>query len=166
MGERIHRLLALVAAVVVIGGFLAWRSLRAGAAAGALAPAPSPGPQLTQLNAYATPIPDTMRIAPSAPDVGVVTRDPFVMRGAPRILTSSSGSAAPRQVEEARVEWKVTTTLVAGARRAALINDQLVYVGDPLPDGSKLTTVERDHVVVTDRKGAAHTVAVSKEGNG
>jgi hypothetical protein len=166
MGERIHRLLGLVAAVVVIGGFLAWRSVRAGEKAGALAPAPSPGPQLAQLSAYATPIPDTMRLTPSSADAGVVSRDPFIMRGMPRVATATGSSNAPRQqAEETREEWKVTTTMIAGARRAALINDQLVYVGDPLPDGSKLTSVERDHVVVTDRRGTAHKVAV-REGNG
>jgi hypothetical protein len=166
MGERIHRLLGLVAAVVAVSGFLAWRTVRAGPGPGALTPPPSPGPQLAQLAPFATPIPDSVRLAPSSMDAGVVSRDPFVMRGMPRLVTSSGSASAPRQqADEPRAEWKVTTTMIAGARRAALINDQLVYVGDPLPDGSKLTTVERDHVVVTDRKGAAHKVAV-KEGNG
>ena len=30
-----------------------------------------------------------------------------------------------------------------------MINDQLFYVGESLPDGSKLTSVERDRVVVS-----------------
>jgi hypothetical protein len=54
---------------------------------------------------------------------------------------------------------------MAGARRAAVINDALIYLGDPIPGGGKLTSVERDRVVVTDTKGALHTVAV-KEGEG
>lgn len=160
MGERIHRLLGLVAAVVAVSGFLAWRAVRAGEAGGAVVP-PSPGPQVAQLTPFATPIPDTLRLAPSSADAGMVARDPFVMRGMPRVVASSGSANAPRQqADEPRAEWTVTTILLAGARRAALINDQLVYVGDPLPDGSKLTTVERDHVVVTDRKGTAHKVAV------
>jgi hypothetical protein len=166
MGERIHRLLGLVAAVVVVSGFLAWRTVRGGESKGALTPPPTPGPQLAQLTAYATPIPDTLRFAPSSSDAAVITRDPFTTRGIPRVVASSGASSGPRQqADEPRAEYKVTTIMIAGGRRAALINDQLVYVGDALPDGSKLTTVERDHVVVTDRKGTAHRVTVT-EGDG
>ena len=59
--------------------------------------------------------------------------------------------------------WDVTATLIAGARRAALINGVLVSVGEAITGGVKLTVVERDRVVLTDQKGAAHTIAV-KEG--
>ena len=60
-------------------------------------------------------------------------------------------------------EWDVSATLIAGARRAALINGVLVSVGDAVPGGATLTAVERDRVVLTDQKGSAHTIAV-KEG--
>jgi hypothetical protein len=167
MAERIHRLLGLVAAVVAVGGFLAWRSLRASdPLRGAPLPAPTASPQLAQLIPFSTPIPDTVRLGVALVDVTIPTRDPFVNRALPRVAVSGNTGPRPKTEEAELTEWHVTTTLLAGARRAALINDQLVYVGDPLPDGGKLTSVERDHVVVTDRKGTAHTVAVAKEGNG
>jgi hypothetical protein len=169
MGERIHRLLGLAAAIVIIGSFLMWRSLRAAdPMRGAAAPASASSPRLSPLMPFSTPISDTVRIVGVLADSIVAARDPFVNRALPPVASVASGGATvrPREEEPGAREWRVTTTLLAGARRAALINDQLVYVGDPLPDGSKLTSVERDHVVVTDRKGAAHTVAVAKEGNG
>jgi hypothetical protein len=101
-----------------------------------------------------------------AGDTLLLRRDPFVSQGVPQVASGDSdrGDAVPAR--NAADAWHVTTTLLSGNRRAALINDELIYVGDPLPDGSKLTRVERDHVVVTDPRGAAHTVAVAKEGNG
>ena len=57
-----------------------------------------------------------------------------------------------------------TATLMAGIRRAAVINDELIYLGDSIPGGGTLTSVERDRIVVTDSKGVTHTLAV-KEGD-
>jgi hypothetical protein len=40
----------------------------------------------------------------------------------------------------------------------------LIYVGENVPGGGKLTSVERDRIVVTDAQGTSHVVAV-KEGD-
>lgn len=172
MANRVHGLLA-VAAIVILGiGFMGWRSLRTPAApAGKVAPMPAPVPnaQVSELLPYVEPPTDSLRTVAAATDTIVLRRDPFagqpLARAAEPAGVATMAGAEPRPRREAE-EWHVTTTLLSGNRRAALINDALIYVGDPLPDGSRLTSVERDHVVVTDQKGAAHTVAVAKENNG
>jgi len=166
MGDRIHRWLALTAVAVVVAGFVGWRSLRsANSTRAGNPPAPVPSPQLSQLIPYSTPITDTLRIVAPATDSIALPRDPFAGRPLPRASVAQSGESSAPAPKPAADRWTVTTTLMAGSRRAALINDNLVYVGDPLPGGGTLTSVEHDHVVVTDTKGATHKVAV-KEGNG
>lgn len=130
--------------------------------------------QVAQLLPYATPPGDSELAITPAGGVSVL-RDPFVGRSIARIaavapvgaVAAGAGVATAPTVETAKVPapvYRVTTTLMAGARRAALINDQLIYVGESLPDGSKLTSVERDRVIVTDHSGTAHIVAVAREG--
>ena len=121
--------------------------------------------QVAQLIPFAAPPRDSdLAIVPPA-SVSLV-RDPFASRSMARVVASVRAEAKePHEVgKQSPPVYRVTTTLMAGARRAALINDQLVYVGESLPDGSKLTTVERDRVVLTDHSGVAHTVAVAREG--
>jgi hypothetical protein len=93
-----------------------------------------------------------------------LTRHLAVGLAATPAAASTEPRLAARPAQTAARVYHVTTTLMAGARRAALINDQLIYVGESLPDGSKLTTVERDRVVLTDPGGVTHTVAVAGEG--
>lgn len=167
MGDRIHRWLAVLAVAIAIVAFAGWRSLHGASATGRARGAPPtvPSPQLAQLIPYSTPIADTLTIAPPPRDSITISRDPFANGQLPRVVASSVDTTQ-RVIPVAPAEqWHVTTTLMAGTRRAALINDELIYVGDPLPGGGILTSVERDHVVVKDNKGATHTVAV-KEGNG
>jgi hypothetical protein len=123
--------------------------------------------QIAQLLPYAAAPRDTDLVVTALGDVPS-GRDPFVSRSMPRVVASAPADSAPvTQSAKAPVpSYRVTTTLMAGTRRAALINDQLVYVGESLPDGSKLTSVERDRVVVTDHSGAAHVVVVAREGEG
>lgn len=169
MGERIHAALALTAGAILAAGYLGWRSLRvvpaplgAPVAIGAM-----PDPGVAGLMAFATPVPDSLRSIRPASDSVMLRRDPFVAQPTGQVAATPPASGAREIAPRSETEnWRVTTTLVSGNRRAALINDALVYVGDPLPDGSRLTTVERDHVVVTDQKGAAHRVAVARGDNG
>jgi len=166
MAERIERVLAAAAAVIVLAGFWGWRTLGTQKGVGP-APVSVPNPNLAQLAPYTSPLSDTLRTLPSSSDSITPRRDPFLGQPIPHAAEEKPAADEPQTRPRNNAEaWRVTTTLMAGSRRAALINDELVYVGDPLPDGSRLTTVERDHVVVTDQKGAAHTVAVAKEGNG
>lgn len=121
--------------------------------------------QIARLLPYAQPTRDDELSIPAAP-VLTLARDAFVARAIPRVVATAplDSARAPAPSNLPAVAYHVTTTLMAGSRRAALINDQLIYVGEHLPDGSTLTSVERDRVVVTDHKGTAHAVAVAGEG--
>ena len=166
MADRIDRVLGTAAAVIVLAGFWGWRALGTQKGVGP-APVSVPNPNLAQLAPYTSPLSDTLRTFPASTDSITPRRDPLLGQPIPHTAEEKpAGDEQPTRPRNNAEAWRVTTTLMAGSRRAALINDELVYVGDPLPDGSRLTTVERDHVVVTDQKGAAHTVAVAKEGNG
>ncbi len=166
MGENFHRSLAAVVIAIALTAFLGWRSLRGTESLrGAPLQAPLPSPQLTPLMPYTQPLADTVAV-PRAGRVAVsLARDPF---GAAVIAQSSqsshsSGGAVAASAPREGASLHVTATMIGGARRAAVINDMLVYVGDQVPGGGKLTSVERDRVVVTDTKGTSHVVAV-KEG--
>jgi len=162
MAERIHSALGALTVVILAGGGLAWRFV--GATGQPAVAAPMPSSQFSQLMAYATPLPDSVQAVASWDAPVAISRDPFsppeTYAVAPRMAIHKAPSA-PRAVEP---RWDVTAILIAGARRAALINGVLVNIGELAPGGATLTAVERDRVVLTDPRGTAHTVAV-KEGD-
>ena len=157
----VHRLLAAVVAAIAVIAFVGWRSLRSTADVRAAA---TPSPQLTPLIPYSQPLADTLGVVRVAPSRIALSRDPFgaaVLPPSSQISRSSEGGdVTPRET----TVLHVTATMIGGSRRAAVINDSLIYVGDPVPGGGKLTSVERDRVVVTDQKGTSRVVAV-KEGD-
>lgn len=161
MGKNVHRWLAVGAVVVALLGLAGWRALTIGDTR-QVAPSVTPAPQLTQLLAYAVPLPDTFSIASPMNDNSLMGRDPFIGAQAPT-RAAAVPAGAPRRPGNDGPRWIVTATMITGTRRAAVINDVLIYMGDSVPGGGKLTAVERDRVVVTDPKGASHTVTV-KEG--
>ncbi|MEO6878885.1 MAG: hypothetical protein ABI205_10415, partial [Gemmatimonadaceae bacterium] len=149
----------------VLTAFLGWRSLRGtDSLRGAPLQAPLPSPQLTPLMPYTQPLADTVVLPRTGRAAVALARDPFgatTIAQSSQISHGSSGAAdvAPR----AGASLHVTATMIGGARRAAVINDLLIYVGDQVPGGGRLTSVESDRVVVTDAQGTSHVVAV-KEG--
>ncbi len=162
MAKRPQFLLGSAAAAVVILAAAAWRSTSVDTPARGAAGIPNP--QLAQLLPFAKPVADSVRLPAMSSSTVVIARDPFAPQAsvpAPRRATVDS-TVTTRVA--ATPEWDVTATLIAGDRRAALINGVLVNLGEPAPGGVTLTAVERDRVVLTDPKGAAHTVAV-KEGD-
>ncbi len=167
MADRIRQWLTFAGVAIVIAGVVGWRSLRKpgvatprpGAATGGVA---VPSADLAPLMAYAAPLPDSALSLAGAPESVAVRRDPF---GEEPSAVPASPHVERRAREVDASQWHVSATLIAGARRAAVINDALVYEGDAIPGGGKLTSVERDRVVVTDPQGATHTVTV-KEGDG
>jgi hypothetical protein len=92
----------------------------------------------------------------------VVARDPFVAVELAPISGTSSGSvsATSPRIPSAAQPWVVSSILVEGSNRSAIVNNTWVTVGDSLAGGSHLTAVERDHVVVTDAQGVRHTVSI------
>jgi hypothetical protein len=164
MAERIHRTLGVVAFVIVATGFYGWRSLRTAAAvAPASAQAPVASPQLQQLIPYAVPLADSQLALRTFVDSAPVQHDPFTAEPPAHVAADPHEGTLVR-APAARNEWHVSATLISSARRAAIINDVLTYVGDPVPGGGKLVSVENDRVVLTDSKGASHTVMADKEG--
>lgn len=164
MTDRIHSWFAIGAAAILAIGFVGWRNVSAAAARGVGAPVPNPG--LSHLTTYATPLADTFAASRASAEPVELPRDPFGALPMPRVVVRQAGtptSEVPRVPETTK--WHVSATLIVGTKRAAIINDVLLNVGDTLPGGVTLTSVERDRVVLTDSKGAAHTVAVT-EGEG
>jgi hypothetical protein len=164
MGENIHRSLAAIAIAIALTAFLGWRSLRGTGLPAAPSPRSLPSPQLTQLMPYSQPLADTVGVLRLAHANVVLPRDPFGPPIVPQSSEISHGTQTADAPSEGPAPLRVTATMIAGTRRAAVINDMLVYVGDRVPGGGKLTSVERDRVVVTDPQGASHVVVV-KEGD-
>ena len=166
MANRIQQWIAIAGVAVVVVGAVGWRSLRASSPRGrAATTAPAvPSPDLAPLASYAAPLSDSALALASVADSVVVRRDPFYDDDS-KPLAVKPRTTSRDAVRPQAGEWHVSATLIAGARRAAVINDVLVYEGDGIPGGGKLTSVERDRVVVTDPHGATHTVTV-KEGDG
>ena len=143
--------------VLAIIGVTAWRSLRMSPRAAA--PAASPVADLEPLLPYAAPPADTARVAALTPPTPLISRDPFVAE-APVVVAVQSG----RPTEPPRAETNaptLTAVLITQSRRAAVINDVLVDLGSRLGDGTRLTAVERDHVVLTDANGVRRTLTLS-----
>ncbi|HTE44666.1 MAG TPA: hypothetical protein VK636_05435 [Gemmatimonadaceae bacterium] len=167
MGEHIHRWVYASALFVVALGVVGWRVLKnTESNQGGRPPGTVSNPQLAPLLPYAGALSDTVPVSPTD-DAGVVLRrDPFARQ--PVVGVAQNRLVATTVPQSANIEtsrWLVTATLMHGSRRAAVINDTLIYVGDSVPGGGKLTAVERDRVTLTDAKGATHTVTV-KEGDG
>jgi hypothetical protein len=166
MADRLQRGLGIAAVAIVVMGFVGWRAVGSTPPLrGVGSPPPVPNPQLAQLLPYAAPVPDSLGSSLPVPENVALPRDPFVGREPVAAARPAGNGAAPVVQHSEGPKWEVTATLTSGARRAAVINDALIYVGDTLPGGSRLTSVERDRVVLTDAKGTPHTVAV-KEDNG
>jgi hypothetical protein len=167
MSHRVHGWLGVAAAVILLVGILGWRALGGGANQAASAAVPNPG--LSHLTPFAGGVSDSMLAAPVDESV-TLRRDPFASRTAapaPRLGFDVTGATMDTTTRPKIVEpkWHVSAILIGGAQRAAIINDVLVRVGDTLPGGTKLTSVEQDRVVLTESNGTAHTVAV-REGEG
>jgi len=123
----------------------------------------SSGTPLAQLMSFTKPPSESLPAAVVVARTASTSRDPFgaVVATQPVIRLAAHSVRMPPKMDAPA--WDVTATLIAGTRRAALINGVLVSVGDAVAGGVTLTVVERDRVVLTDQKGAAHTIAV-KEG--
>jgi hypothetical protein len=135
-------------------------SLRVATSARELAARPIPGGDIQSLAGFLAPLPDSAGFAHGGNLSTVVSRDPFLPTGYSRPQGSDSvvwlSQPAPRGTEQ----WVVSSILVEGSRKSAIVNDAWVSVGDPLGGGSRLTSVERDHIVVTDANGIRHVVSI------
>ncbi len=114
---------------------------------------------------YLAPVPATVPLVSSGYASGVAT-DPFG-RSAARVDASPPGATAtpaPVSATPRARAWTLTAILITDSRRAAVIDEQLVGVGDALPGGGRVIAVERDHVVVTTADGARRQLTLPDGG--
>lgn len=138
---------------------VARRTIQGGREVGARA---LPVADLQSLSPYLTPLSDTSALAKSVSNAMVVTRDPFAPTGVARSGNSSSRTTVDGHLPMAASgeNWVVSTIVFEGSKKSAIVNNAWVTIGDTLGGGSRLTAVERDHVVVTDAKGVRHKVPI------
>jgi hypothetical protein len=119
-------------------------------------------PQLTDvesLRPYLGPLGDSVAVRNHSTSA-LTIHDPFnASNGVAPTIAEPKAAGTPRR-KSARSPWVVTTVLLEGSRKSAIVNDKWVNLGDSLADGSRLTAVERDHVIVTDAKGVPHRISI------
>lgn len=122
---------------------------------------PVPETNLQALTPYLSPVADSTLLAESSGGTIVVARDPFATATAPiRSGPPATTPIAPRPTAEPGESWVVSSISLEGTRRSAIVNNAWVNVGDALGSGSRLTAIERDHIIVTDAKGIRHKVSI------
>ena len=122
----------------------------------------TPSASVADAAAETSPVSDAVAASPIVGD-SVVGRDAAAAQSTRVALQSTKpveSRVRPRVAPQPK--WHVSATLIVGASRAAIINDVLLSVGDSLPDGVTLTSVERDRVVLTDSRGATYTVVATE----
>jgi hypothetical protein len=140
----------------------ATRALKTG---GEIAALPLPAADLDAISSFLSPLSPlpqapTDRTSADAGNV-VIARDPFVATGVASSQAPFPGARVGTPPKPtSRQPWIVSTILLEGTRKSAIVNDVWVTVGDSLAGGSRLTAVERDHIVVTDAKGIRHNVPI------
>jgi hypothetical protein len=166
MAARAHQWAAVLAGAIALAGVVGWRSLGS-TAAPVIGGGASPNLRVTELMPYTKPLSDTLFPRHVIGESIVLHRDPFARQPVPQVaqVKAAAVESLPKARPIEAPRWIVSATLTGGARRAAIINDVLIYVGDILPGGMKLTSVEHDRVILTDPKGTAVTIAV-REGDG
>lgn len=140
---------------------LAALSLRAIKSAVEVGTRPIPVTDLQSLAPFLGPLSDTSVLDHVSSGTMVVTRDPFgaSLEVAPRVPVGTAVEYS-RPTTSVRQYWVVSSILFEGTRRSAIVNNAWVSVGDALGGGSRLTAVERDHIVVTDARGVRHVVPI------
>lgn len=114
---------------------------------------------------YLAPVPAAVPRTPSGYATGGTT-DPFgrSMPRADEAAPSATAASSPVSERPRARSWTLTAILITETRRAAVINEQLVGVGDALPGGGRVIAVERDHVVIATADGARRQLTLSDGG--
>ena len=96
-------------------------------------------------------------LAPSAPAPRLDDYAVFLPAPAPaRVAPSQPALADPDPSA-----WQLSAILIAGPRPVAIINDQAVAAGAELADGSRVLSIERDHVVIRAPNGARRRLSLT-----
>lgn len=149
------------AAGLLAGGAL----LAAGLVLASVVLAPDPPPrmalptagELMELESYLDPAPADLAEDAAPTETILIEGEPFAgavaageWRGG-RAGAPSVGAGEGRRAEGesgGRPRWTLSAVLIAGERRTAILNDQLVRPGDRLEDGTRVEVVESDHILI------------------
>ena len=92
-----------------------------------------------------------------------VRADPFDRRAAD-IPAVASGRTPPTVRTSAGRSRVLTAILVSDDRQVAVIDDEVVRVGDVLPDGARVSAIQPNKVFVVDSKGRWQTLTLTNRG--
>lgn len=97
-------------------------------------------------------------LSPVAADLGVqraevrLTRDPFDQGPRAEELVVAPAGSAPT-VNASRPARQLTAILIADDTPVAVIDGEVVNLGDTLPDGARVASIREDRVSLVDRRG-------------
>ena len=89
------------------------------------------------------------------------TRDPF----SPVSLYVTEEPVVDRPVAVEEAGWVASAILITQDRRSAVIDDQIVSVGDVLGGGARVVAIERDHVEIVTPAGVRRRLTVQPGGS-
>lgn len=159
-----QRNLALAAVGLIVAGAIVWRLLGSVATVLPL----GAGNPIGTLGAYTAPVDSAASRPGLLPGQSIeLPRDPFTASAVYHPAVRHEPALRPRtQIGAGAQAWRVSAVLITNTRRAAVVNDSLVDQGAALPGGARLTSVEADHVIVTDASGTRHTITARDDGAG
>lgn len=143
----------LAAAILVVAALAFWSLKIIGrpevAAAAVATNAPSQV-ELDSLSRYLTPIGDSLASSRDSVSALAFEGDPFEPPAPVRVAPE------PRPAVVAQApspNWALSAIFITANRRAAVVNDILVNIGDRLPGGARVSAIERDHVLIVEPSG-------------
>lgn len=110
------------------------------------------------ISAYLSPVADN--VAPPRPDVRI-SRDPFEERADIGGQTVAQAAATPTVNASRRPARQLTAILIADDRPVAVIDGEVVNVGDVLPDGAKVAAIRDNAVSLLERGGRWSVLTLS-----
>lgn len=129
--------------------------------------------ELLELASYLDPGPTDVSGGAEPSETITIDGDPFADAwvgagwdgGAPSGWSGEGrgGGEAPGAGAVRGPRWTLSAVLIAGERRTAILNDQLVRPGDRLEDGTRVEVVERDHVVIVTPGGERRRLELERQ---
>lgn len=107
--------------------------------------------ELVELEPYLGPVEVGQSESAGLPEPVILGGDPFGggVSGFAAAGDPPSGSGASGGSEGTRSSrWNLSAIMMAGDRRIAILNDELVRPGDRLEGGARVEMVESDHIVI------------------
>lgn len=142
----------LAVAILVVAALAFW-SLRIigrpGVATAAVSPDTPSQVELDSLSRYLTPMADSLAASRDTVNAAAFEGDPFEPPAPVHVAPAPRSAVAPAPAPD----WVLSAIFITASRRAAVVNDVLVNIGDRLPGGARVSAIERDHVVIIEPSG-------------